>query len=227
MKWATFIAGSALSLACASPTLASSSFVSAFDGPWSVGSNPGLSYGVGDNTGPVVLTLATGVTSITITYLDGLASAFGGAPPSVDALGYVGGIFGSGMDPSVPFVGTGIGSSGMPFPSYFIDPTNSGPPIYLMSLIGAFTDGSGVVIGTPFAPGDGPFTIAVPSGATYLSLGANDDIYSDNSGGWYIGVTGVTGGVPEPSTWVMMLLGFAGLGFAGYRTSRKPVSIAA
>jgi hypothetical protein len=23
--------------------------------------------------------------------------------------------------------------------------------------------------------------------------------------------------VPEPSTWVMMLLGFAGLGFAGYR----------
>jgi hypothetical protein len=28
-------------------------------------------------------------------------------------------------------------------------------------------------------------------------------------------------GVPEPSTWAMMLLGFAGLGFAGYRSSRK------
>ena len=27
--------------------------------------------------------------------------------------------------------------------------------------------------------------------------------------------------VPEPSTWAMMLLGFAGLGFAGFRT-RKP-----
>ena len=27
--------------------------------------------------------------------------------------------------------------------------------------------------------------------------------------------------VPEPSTWVMMLLGFAGLGFAGYRHGRK------
>jgi hypothetical protein len=27
--------------------------------------------------------------------------------------------------------------------------------------------------------------------------------------------------VPEPSTWAMMALGFAGLGFAGYRTSRK------
>jgi hypothetical protein len=30
--------------------------------------------------------------------------------------------------------------------------------------------------------------------------------------------------VPEASTWAMMLLGFAGLGFAGYRTSRKAAS---
>jgi hypothetical protein len=28
-------------------------------------------------------------------------------------------------------------------------------------------------------------------------------------------------GVPEPSTWAMMLLGFAGLGFAGYRRARE------
>ena len=27
--------------------------------------------------------------------------------------------------------------------------------------------------------------------------------------------------VPEPSTWAMMLAGFAGLGFAAYRSSRK------
>jgi PEP-CTERM motif len=27
-------------------------------------------------------------------------------------------------------------------------------------------------------------------------------------------------GTPEPSTWAMTLLGFAGLGFVGYRTSR-------
>ncbi len=33
--------------------------------------------------------------------------------------------------------------------------------------------------------------------------------------------------VPEPSTWAMLLLGFAGLGFAGHRTSRKAVAIAA
>jgi hypothetical protein len=42
-----------------------------------------------------------------------------------------------------------------------------------------------------------------------------------------IGVTGFGGGVvPEPSTWVMMTLGFAGLAFAGYRTSRKSAMVA-
>ena len=29
------------------------------------------------------------------------------------------------------------------------------------------------------------------------------------------------GGVPEPSTWAMMILGFAGVGFMAYRGSRK------
>ncbi len=37
----------------------------------------------------------------------------------------------------------------------------------------------------------------------------------------------LSGTIPEPSTWAMMVLGFAGLGFAGYRRSRKAVSIAA
>jgi hypothetical protein len=27
--------------------------------------------------------------------------------------------------------------------------------------------------------------------------------------------------VPEPSTWIMMAVGFAGLGFAGYRRTRS------
>ena len=34
-------------------------------------------------------------------------------------------------------------------------------------------------------------------------------------------------GAPEASTWAMMLLGFAGLGFAGYRASRKQLALAA
>ena len=35
----------------------------------------------------------------------------------------------------------------------------------------------------------------------------------------------LTSAVPESSTWAMMLIGFAGLGFAGYRASRNAVSI--
>jgi hypothetical protein len=30
--------------------------------------------------------------------------------------------------------------------------------------------------------------------------------------------------VPEPSTWAMMLVGFAGLGFVSYRASRRGVA---
>jgi PEP-CTERM motif len=36
----------------------------------------------------------------------------------------------------------------------------------------------------------------------------------------------VPGAVPEPSTWAMMLLGFAGLGYAGYRKTRQAVASA-
>lgn len=39
-------------------------------------------------------------------------------------------------------------------------------------------------------------------------------IYSTDGYPWQ---AQITGGVPEPSSWALMLLGFAGLGFAGYR----------
>ena len=38
--------------------------------------------------------------------------------------------------------------------------------------------------------------------------------------------TNVSSGVPEPSTWAMMGLGFAALGFAGFRARKTSVSIA-
>ena len=34
-------------------------------------------------------------------------------------------------------------------------------------------------------------------------------------------ITSITPSVPEPSTWAMMLLGFAGLGYAGFKRMRK------
>jgi hypothetical protein len=38
---------------------------------------------------------------------------------------------------------------------------------------------------------------------------------------------GIANGVPEPSTWAMMILGFAGVGFMTYRRKSKPALIAA
>jgi hypothetical protein len=40
------------------------------------------------------------------------------------------------------------------------------------------------------------------------------------------GITNITNAVPEPSTWAMMILGFAGLGFMAYRRKLKPALMA-
>jgi hypothetical protein len=36
---------------------------------------------------------------------------------------------------------------------------------------------------------------------------------------------GLTSAVPEPSTWAMMILGFAGIGFMAYKQKRRPLSL--
>jgi hypothetical protein len=57
---------------------------------------------------------------------------------------------------------------------------------------------------------------------TLLHFGVNDAIFSDNTGAFTIVVTKLAAAVPEPSTWAMMILGFAGVGFMAYR--RRNVS---
>jgi PEP-CTERM motif len=47
-------------------------------------------------------------------------------------------------------------------------------------------------------------------------MGPNIDLTIEDDGVFVLG-----GAVPEPSTWAMMLIGFAGLGFLGWRGSRK------
>ena len=57
-------------------------------------------------------------------------------------------------------------------------------------------------------------------------LGPNIDLtfgytlVADGTGGFGFDLA-VGGAVPEPSTWAMMLVGFAGLGYAGYRRARQ------
>jgi PEP-CTERM motif len=40
-------------------------------------------------------------------------------------------------------------------------------------------------------------------------------------------ISGLTATIPEPSTWAMMILGFAGVGFMAYRQKSKPALMAA
>jgi hypothetical protein len=57
----------------------------------------------------------------------------------------------------------------------------------------------------------------------------NDTIYAFKGvapAGAVIGGGGGAPGTPEPSTWAMMIIGFACLGFVGYRASRKSAAAA-
>jgi hypothetical protein len=96
-----------------------------------------------------------------------------------------------------------------------IDPIASGYGTWTMA---GFTANYGALVGDAggvlFLIGTGPTTKTGLSGE--LTVGYWDSYYGDNSGSQSLQVTGV----PEASTWVMMLAGFAGLGFAGFRKSK-------
>jgi hypothetical protein len=80
---------------------------------------------------------------------------------------------------------------------------------------------------------------AAVGGEVYLTQGTDLDIVVGGAGTSIGGFDGGGGGgsfvwdpvaipvqpVPEPSTWAMMLLGFAGLGYAGWRARRQTVLV--
>jgi hypothetical protein len=75
-------------------------------------------------------------------------------------------------------------------------------------------------------------TVAIYTEGTFTFVGTGSDTLviaaQTNPSEWLVDDVSVTGSaVPEPSTWAMMLLGFAGLGFAGYRRTRKAVATGA
>jgi hypothetical protein len=78
----------------------------------------------------------------------------------------------------------------------------------------------------PITGGTGPFIGDLQSWTRDAALDPDwlrigTDITSQGPFNAAFSLTGVV--VPEPSTWAMMLLGFAGLGFAAYRKSRSVV----
>jgi PEP-CTERM motif len=80
------------------------------------------------------------------------------------------------------------------------------------SQIVGYYDVDSVVRG--FLYSEGIYTTLVDSSYTY-ALGINDPGQ----------IVGLTFGVPEPSTWAMMLIGFAGLGFMAYRRTKKSAAV--
>jgi hypothetical protein len=98
-------------------------------------------------------------------------------------------------------------------------------------------DGTGTLLGTidltpnagscpGYSAGFCPFSpIGVGFAGTAMSIEfagvANQIVFDDVTFG------SVTPGVPEPSTWAMMMLGLAGLGLAGRRRAKSSVALAA
>jgi phosphatidylinositol-3-phosphatase len=98
-------------------------------------------------------------------------------------------------------------------------------------------DGTEIVI-SPLAKGDAYTNDVLYTHAS--DLVTLQDIFHVESDGPYLGGAGgansladlfkpgaIPSTVPEPSTWAMMLLGFAGLGFAGWRARLKGAALAA
>ena len=93
-----------------------------------------------------------------------------------------------------------------------------------------FTDSNWTTIPGVTLPGDGDPTIMgstsngwfrfTDAGGTISSL-TTAETGTDVGNSFEIGAIASSSSVPEPSTWAMMLLGFAGLGFLCYRQSRR------
>jgi hypothetical protein len=204
MKLRSIAAGVVLSIAGAVSASAAIINVDGQAGPWSIGANPALTYGIGDNLGPSSLAVVAG-SSLTITFLDGFTNAFGNDPGlNVGPTGYPG--FDASNNP---------GSTGEVFPSFYANSATY--PIFLNALIGAFANAGGAVVGTPFAPfpvdSAIAYVVTVPAGATQLLFGINDDTFGDNTGALRVQVDAT----PLPAALPLFASGLAAMGVIGWR----------
>jgi hypothetical protein len=168
----------------------------------------------GNGSSPVFITVVGGET-ITLT-ATGLVQCCDTSPTpgTVGPNGFNPNPFSASVPPSTISANSGLGSS---------VGTYAGNAFALVGVFNNELAGGPIFIGSSK-------TLLVPIGATELFLGFADasgfngpsGFYQDNSGS-----LSVTAAVPEPSTWAMMILGFAGVGFMAYRRKSKPALMAA
>ncbi|MBV9288035.1 MAG: PEP-CTERM sorting domain-containing protein [Hyphomicrobiales bacterium] len=174
------------------------------------GSGPGPNYGITFGADSLAI----------ISAADGGTGNFNGAPH--DTIAFF--LSGSGdvMDKASGFT-TG-------FSFFYSSPFYTGTVTVWSGLDGTGTELASITL--PATPSGGAGCVYTycpwfPKGVKFSGT-AESVVFSGVAN--YIGFGDVTLGsadpsTPEPSTWAMMLLGFAGLAFAGYRTSRNRLAL--
>ena len=172
------------------------------------GSGPGPNYGItfGADSLALISTAAGG------------SGAFTNAPSGVTVAFFLSGA-GDILDKSSGF------SSGFSF--YYADQVGFTGNVTVWSGL----DGTGTELASiSLSPTPDPYNVWAAAGVTFTGV-AQSAVFGGSAN--YIGFDNITigsatpgGGVPEPSTWALMGLGFAGLAFAGYRSRRSAAAIA-
>jgi hypothetical protein len=95
-------------------------------------------------------------------------------------------------------------------------------------IVGFYTDAGGFQHG--YIDNGGVFTTFDPAGSQSTTINGVNNLgdfvgFFTNPNDSVVGFVATTG-VPEPSTWALMLLGFTGLGFAAYRRGRRQAATA-
>jgi hypothetical protein len=107
----------------------------------------------------------------------------------------------------------------------FIVDLNGGPHVGdVVDVSVTASDGTHSFVMPDVANGSNFITIVSSGGVTMSQVSFTAAVNSPTTG-WNLfkqpRVSGLVGVIPEPSTWAMMIIGFVGLGFVGYRKTKS------
>jgi hypothetical protein len=105
--------------------------------------------------------------------------------------------------------------------SFSLDFTSADAPFFRGGLNADGSFNAESLLGIQSSSGEIPYFMAAVSAVSPLSLWGSTSADNKSDGGSSFTFALAGGAVPEPSIWTMMLIGFAGLGFASYRAQRK------